>query len=455
MRTIGGVRSSPSRCLPSLLALWVVSVGHLGCGEPATPSPVGPPAIHSSATVATAAPTVATAVPISSAEPGGALRVRGVAAGPHHTCVVTEDGRVACWGRGAHDVLGTGRTYREDYLREEVETKPVRVPGLTQARNVLASGRKSCAWLTTGELRCWGVIIVGGQDFDLVTERAKTPRAVELPPKTARLAVGGGAFFATLEDGSVRAWGAGSNNNLGQLRKLLEREPIPVEGLSDVSDLATRGGHSCAAHGGGFVACWGTIGIRAVSLFEVELDAVELSSSKLSSETASKIVAAAKAASLTSLPLRGITRVAVGMRHGCALGQKGEVWCWGHGDSGQLGHGETPNDLSGPHRVTGLPSGARDIAVGGSSSCALVDNGDVWCWGRDHIEPSKAVATPKKLPNLSDVEQLTLGTAHGCARSGGDLWCWGSASFGQTGLGERDKYLSAPGRPPRRVPMPP
>ena len=39
--------------------------------------------------------------------------------------------------------------------------------------------------------------------------------------------------------------------------------------------------------------------------------------------------------------LRGITQVATGDTHTCALNSSGNAYCWGSGNSGQLGNGES------------------------------------------------------------------------------------------------------------------
>ena len=74
--------------------------------------------------------------------------------------------------------------------------------------------------------------------------------------------------------------------------------------------------------------------------------------------------------------------IAAGEEHTCALLGDGTVRCWGNDAYGDLGNGtfsSTPSPT--PTVVTGLPNPATAIASEGLSTCALLNDGTVWCWG--------------------------------------------------------------------------
>lgn len=81
--------------------------------------------------------------------------------------------------------------------------------------------------------------------------------------------------------------------------------------------------------------------------------------------------------------VRGATALATSSTHGCAL-VAGEVWCWGRNFYGQLGDGSASSfdEVRAPVRAK-LPGKALQLGVGHVSACALVEGGQVWCWGSD------------------------------------------------------------------------
>ncbi len=90
-----------------------------------------------------------------------------------------------------------------------------------------------------------------------------------------------------------------------------------------------------------------------------------------------------------------VLEIAAGRFHSCALLDDGSVWCWGANTYGQLGAGENAACTSAatsaaypcrptPTRVADLPSMAHLARpLGGEYSCALDAAGALYCWGRN------------------------------------------------------------------------
>ena len=123
--------------------------------------------------------------------------------------------------------------------------------------------------------------------------------------------------------------------------------------------VAGGSSHTCALTAAGGVLCWGANG-----------------GGRLGDGTSE--------ARLTPTPVSGlgsgVTAIAVGGSHTCALTQAGSVLCWGNNWYGQLGDGSTESRFT-PTPVTGLGAGVTAISAAGSHTCALTQAGGVLCWG--------------------------------------------------------------------------
>jgi len=132
--------------------------------------------------------------------------------------------------------------------------------------------------------------------------------------------------------------------------------------------------------------------------------------------------------------------VSAGDSHTCAVLNTGEVWCWGSDAFGQIGDGTAGGNQVVPARSGSGLNNISKVAAGGDHTCALNDVGGVLCWGAgdqgqigDGGTPSTQ-ATPKTVSSLSGVVEIDAGTDHTCVRlTGGTVKCWGGNSDGQIG----------------------
>jgi alpha-tubulin suppressor-like RCC1 family protein len=157
-----------------------------------------------------------------------------------------------------------------------------------------------------------------------------------------------------------------------------------------------------------------------------------------------------------------IAEVAVGDWHTCAVSVSGEVFCWGRNQYGQTGGSDKGSQPWRPTKVEGFPEGTRvsQVTLGEGFSCALTDDGAVFCWGRNAngqlgVAGGANAAGPKRIDGLPDgvtFTNLSAGSRHVCGTgSDGVAYCWGMNRFGQAGVSPTEEPVV---ETPQAVPFP-
>lgn len=138
--------------------------------------------------------------------------------------------------------------------------------------------------------------------------------------------------------------------------------------------------------------------------------------------------------------------VSTGGFHTCALRSDGTVECWGSDSSGQLGNGNPLTNSSTPVIVSGLTN-VTQIAAGKYHTCALRNDGTVWCWGENaYGQLGNSSTTDSSTPvevlgvggteHLMGVTEIDADGQFTCALiNDGTVRCWGHDQAGQLGIG--------------------
>ena len=76
-------------------------------------------------------------------------------------------------------------------------------------------------------------------------------------------------------------------------------------------------------------------------------------------------------------------KISNGNQHTCAIADNGSLYCWGLGYYGQLGHGAYTHLYAPSTTPLDLGAGRMAVAVasGWHHSCAILDNGSLFWWG--------------------------------------------------------------------------
>jgi alpha-tubulin suppressor-like RCC1 family protein len=92
--------------------------------------------------------------------------------------------------------------------------------------------------------------------------------------------------------------------------------------------------------------------------------------------------------------------------HTVAVTKEGELYSWGKGRYGVLGHGDQA-DRSVPEKIAceGMDSPVLDVSVGDGFTVALTDDGRLWSWGRGQfgcLGHGKSSKKPKAKPTAAE-----------------------------------------------------
>jgi alpha-tubulin suppressor-like RCC1 family protein len=280
--------------------------------------------------------------------------VRSVVAGWGHTCALTTSGGVKCWGYNQNGELGNGTNNKSNV--------PVDVRGLsTGVKSLEAGDDHTCALMESGQVKCWGFNEYG-QLGDGTAVNRNAPVDVEgiIPPVVA-VAAGWGHTCALTDQGAVKCWG---NNHYGQVGDGSSIEnlhtPVNVAGLTyGVTAISADGGHTCALLERSVLVCWGNNKYGQLGDGTAEVRAVPVPVVGLTTD---------------------IAKVVAGWNHTCIVKSSGDVVCWGWNYYGQLGNGIRTTSTR-PTDAGELVYGVTDLALGWGHTCAITDSGGVQCWG--------------------------------------------------------------------------
>jgi uncharacterized repeat protein (TIGR02059 family) len=347
------------------------------------------------------------------------------------SCAVTSTGGVKCWGYGYDGQLGNGLTPSYQYTPVNVLMSPS--SAALSGVSAIASGYyQSCALTTTGGVKCWGYNSKGELGNGSTTRQTTAVDVTGLTSGVTAIALGGQHSCALTTGGSVKCWGLNNYGQLGDGTRSDKSTPVDVTGLTNVSAIALGDFHSCALTTTGGVKCWGWSG-----------------DGQLGDGSTTMSTSPVDVTGLTS----GVTAIALGGKHSCALITGGSVKCWGDNASGQLGNGSTTDrttavDVHTSSSSSTAISGVSAIALGGDHSCALTTGGSVKCWGENNFGQLGNGSTTRQTTAvdvhtssssstaISGVSAIALGDTHSCAlTTTGGVKCWGRGDYGQLGNG--------------------
>jgi alpha-tubulin suppressor-like RCC1 family protein len=337
-----------------------------------------------------------------------ALHVRqasfiGVGNGDKHSCAISNDHALWCWGSNQAGQLGV--TVRS-------VSGPVRIPGATSWSVVRGGAAHTCALTSAGAAYCWGAN-ESGQLGDGTTNSSSVPVPVAGLHTFVSLAVGGVHGCGITVSGQTHCWGSALHGKLGNGALTgISSMPVLVNGGLAFTSIAAGAETSCGLVADGSAYCWGH-GLDGLLGSGDNTDRAE------------------------PFPVFGALKfqaVSAGGTHACGIALDGGMHCWGRGDYGQIGSGGGGSGTPTPIQLQGITFNRVSAGVG--HTCAISTDDSVYCWGWNIWGQSGlgggAIAQPV---GIDAATALTAGGYHSCAIRAGLLLCWGLNHSWQLGAG--------------------
>jgi alpha-tubulin suppressor-like RCC1 family protein len=338
-----------------------------------------------------------------------------VSAGGSHACVRTAAGRVFCWGADDFGQLGTGAGFGP------MQTRPVEVTGfMGPVDEVTCGARHTCAIDDRGVV-CWGDDAQGQLGDGLPGPPTPMPSFVLGTAGAAH--VGAGNEHSCMDDGATNTscWGANGHGQLGDGTTMPRSTPTLVIGSIGARAPSAGVDFTCARGTAGGVYCFGAndrgqidgtgadhptpvrpgvppdvvtldAGDRHVCAYRRNATGTDAyvcwganehgqlgNASTTDSPTPVMVVAASGGGLVTTHS--SAPHVAAGGAFTCATDGVRQLYCWGSNDEGQLGVGAAGTTLATAPVETMLTGAVHDVDAGEAFACAVLDSGEVWCWG--------------------------------------------------------------------------
>lgn len=358
---------------------------------------------------------------------GSSVLATDIAAGLDHTCVLIDTNKARCWGRNNNGQLG--------HNHAGANVTPWGASGNTMASlpdshvnnysyyEGIALDHKYTCGVDRSQMNvtCWGNETQSG------LRRSSKFHDFSSKGGVKQLEAGTTFMCALTNDASnsVFCWGndAWFTQRIGQTTFSYANPNLGSPTMTGISSLAAGENFLCTLSTTNVIKCFGwniagSVGAAGAGTYIVAGSAVTM-----------------------TLPSGTPAALYAGASHACVVNDSGDLYCWGANNFGQLGDNSTTNRTT-PTSIS-VGGSVSKVSMGRHHTCVVLSTGQVKCWGDnqygqlgDGTTTQRLVPTAITLNGGGNAKDLSLGEDSSCAVMADDkLQCWGRNSKGELALG--------------------
>jgi len=318
----------------------------------------------------------------------GMENVKKVEAGYSHSLILSHNGDVYTFGENSRGQLGHGD--------RENKFIPAKIEGIGRAKAVAGGDDHSLILMENGDVysfggNTWGMLGHGDKEDRLI------PTKIAGISNAVAVSAGQTHSLVLLDNGDVYSFGYSRRGQLGQGKggEAHHYTPFFIPGLGKATSISAGRFSSMVLLDNGDVYTfgsnqWGQLGYET---------------SVYTHETPTKVEGLGPAKA-----------VSAGEDHSLVLLENGDLYSFGQGSYGQLGHGDISQVVNRPTKVAAL-SGVSLIYAGMGHSLAVLENGDVYSFGLGSVGrlghgDTTNKATPTRIEALHGNNGLAIAAGH-------------------------------------------
>lgn len=312
-----------------------------------------------------------------------------VVTGAEHTCALTLNGDIFCWGSDALSQTGERGTAPNHQPTQITSLDGFVDPNIAY----LVAGRGHTCALGETHVYCWGDNQYGqlGVPMSVPTDIAVQVPFIDEDEFAIDLAAGYDHTCAVMHDGTVKCWGLNADGQLGD-GTTVDSEETTVQdiGVNTPGAMLVSAGeaHTCIVDEDESVMCWGD----------------NLQGQLGDTTTVSSPVPVLS--DYTPDPSDSVAGLNASSHASCLSRLSGDIWCWGDNSHGGVGVDPATPIVTQPTVAFTLDDMPLGMSFRGETSCVVSPDQHILCWGsNDNVllgrgvnEPSTHIAMPVLYP---------------------------------------------------------